>query len=433
MYESREQQRAAIVPFFREGLARGERCLYIADDRTVDEVKAYLADAGIDIEDATERGAFTIATKRNTYFKDGAFDPVAMIDLLGETVEDTIKRGFSGLRGSGEMTWALGDAQGCDRAIEYEALLNDFFPGKPFVALCQYNATRFAPGILLDVLRTHHYAVLGNEVCPNLYFEPREMVLGESSDAAKLAWRTAQLKRARDAVDALEYAIRARESFFAVAGHELRTPLTVLRLRLEQTARDLARGENASAERATETALAQVDHLSTLATRFADVTQLASGHLALNRSRVDLSRLIRDLVRKHQTAAGKAECPLLLDVQDRVVGVWDELRVDQLVGTLLSNALKFGRGKPVRVRLHATADNAVITVQDNGIGIAPADQRRIFGPFQRAVSENHYSGFGVGLWMVQQIAEAHGGMVLLRSAPQQGATFTITLPRSLPS
>src|SRR5687767_4089114 len=83
MYETREQQRAATVPFFKEGLARGERCLYIADDRSVDEVQSYLAAAGIPVRQALASGALTVLTKRETYLKDGHFEARRMIELLG--------------------------------------------------------------------------------------------------------------------------------------------------------------------------------------------------------------------------------------------------------------------------------------------------------------------------------------------------------------
>src|SRR5689334_18854540 len=87
LYQSEEEQRAAMVPFFVEGLTLGERCLYIADDRTVDEVKSSLANAGVDVERELAKGSLTFLTKRESYLKDGAFDPKRMIELLGERVE----------------------------------------------------------------------------------------------------------------------------------------------------------------------------------------------------------------------------------------------------------------------------------------------------------------------------------------------------------
>src|ERR1700733_4976531 len=114
LYETSDDQLAAMVPFFKDGLARNERCLYVADDRTVDEVKAYLSEAGIDVSSEIGAGRLDGLNKGQTYLKDGAFDPDAMIAFLGNTLDETMADGFAGLRGAGEMTWALGSEKGCE-------------------------------------------------------------------------------------------------------------------------------------------------------------------------------------------------------------------------------------------------------------------------------------------------------------------------------
>ncbi len=429
IYETPAEQRAAIVPFFVEGLARGERCLWIADDRSVEEVKAFLFEAGVDVGAEMARGAFLLRTKRETYLQDGAFDPRAMIETLRSTLAETITEGFTGLRGSGEMTWAVGGEPGSDRIIEYEALLNDFFPGKSFVAICQYNRSRFAPGVILDVLRTHHYAVVGELVCPNLYFEPSEMVLGEPTDSSRLEWRLRQLIRAREGVRTLEEGIRAREEFFAVAGHELRTPLSALQLQLEVALAGLEQRDGDAPEiTRVHAALGQTRRLIELAERLLDVTQLHAAGLELTRRRTDLATLVREQLERTRAAADGARCIVNLDHAPAVEGEWDRRRIEQVVGILLSNAFKYGAGRPVRVTVGLQGKLAVLIVEDEGIGIAPADQGRIFGPFQRAVSTDHYSGFGVGLWTARQIVEAHGGTIQVESEPGSGATFRVYLP-----
>src|SRR6185312_11439403 len=105
---------------------------------------------------------------------------------------------------------------------------------------------------------------------------------------------------------------------------------------------------------------------------------------------------------------------------------------DQIVTNLLSNAIKYGRGQPITIAIDARADRAMLSVADRGIGIGEEDQARIFERFERAVSVRHYGGFGLGLWIVRQIVQALGGTIEVESAPGQGATFTVTLPRSGP-
>lgn len=210
VYESTEEQLAAVVPYVKSGLARGERCVYIADDRAVEEIELALAQAGVDLARERRRGALIILTKRDAYLRSGAFDPEAMIALLREMIERSLEDGFAGLCITGEMTWALGPEAGNERLIEYESLLNGFLPGTRARAVCQYNRRLFPPAITRDVLRTHPVAVVGGLVCPNVFYEPPDMLLGRRSIAEEVTWRIEQLKAARATARALERAEEAQ-------------------------------------------------------------------------------------------------------------------------------------------------------------------------------------------------------------------------------
>jgi signal transduction histidine kinase len=427
LYETPAEQQAALAPFFAEGLARGERCLWIVDDRA-DEAKSLLHTAGIDVAAEIARGALVIQTKRETYLKGGAFDPHGMMTMLADFLKETKAAGFCGLRSSGEMNWTLGDDVGFDRVIEYEGLLNDFFPGKPWMAVCQYHRAGFAPNVVMDVvLRTHPFAILGEFVCPNLYYEPSRMVSGRSSDAERLDWRLMQLRRARESALTLEQAIHAREAFFSVASHELRTPLAALQLQLDLVARELAGEHQTRAVKRTQNALEQLGRLKELTDHLLDVTQLHERNLALSREPCDLADIVRAVAGRLAALSERAGCSVKLSLE-ATPGHWDRARIERVATNLLTNAFKFGAGEAVEVTVAPQAQTAVLTVRDQGIGIPIEDQPRIFGPFQRAVSEHHYSGFGTGLWVVQQIVEAHGGTVGVDSAPAQGAAFTVRLP-----
>ena len=93
------------------------------------------------------------------------------------------------------------------------------------------------------------------------------------------------------------------------------------------------------------------------------------------------------------------------------MGHWDRLRLEQVMSHLLSNALKYGQGQPITIEGRVAGGQALLTVEDHGIGIAPADQERVFGRFERAVPSRHYGGFGLGLFITRQVVEALGGMI----------------------
>src|SRR5262249_233422 len=121
-------------------------------------------------------------------------------------------------------------------------------------------------------------------------------------------------------------------------------------------------------------------------------------------------------------------CAVELHLGEHVAGSWDRARIEQVVNNLLSNAAKYGAGKPIRIDVTRDDVNAILAVKDRGIGIDKKDHERIFHRFERAVSTANYGGFGLGLWITQEITGAHGGTIEVDSAPGAGATFTVKLP-----
>ncbi len=100
-----------------------------------------------------------------------------------------------------------------------------------------------------------------------------------------------------------------------------------------------------------------------------------------------------------------------------------------MITNFLSNAIKYGAGKPIQIRVSATKAVATLEIEDHGIGISPDDQQRLFERFARVVSPEHYGGFGLGLWIVKLLVEAMGGKVAVRSAVGTGSVFSAELPR----
>ena len=129
-----------------------------------------------------------------------------MIDFIRQAETEALADGFCGLRLTGEPTWSFGPEPGCNRLIEYEALLNHLPTNSRSVILCQYQHSRFGVPCIHDILRTHPVAILGDQVCPNSYYESPEMVLIGDQEvstsevkAKRVDWWISQLIRRRRA------------------------------------------------------------------------------------------------------------------------------------------------------------------------------------------------------------------------------------------
>ena len=229
----------------------------------------------------------------------------------------------------------------------------------------------------------------------------------------------------------LQEKLRQRDEFLSVASHELRTPVSALRLQIDGLLRlgtrdvDLSMEERARRFQRMQDAVVKLEQLIT---RLLDVSRLRAGGPQLDPRPFDLAEAVRetcDRMAKTVSATGSS-----LDVDtEPTPGSWDRGGIDQILVNLLSNAAKYGAGKPIRVKVSGDEARACIVVQDEGIGVAEEDQKRIFQRFERAVSTRSYGGFGLGLWIASEIARASGGGIEVASRPGAGATFTVTLPR----
>jgi len=258
-------------------------------------------------------------------------------------------------------------------------------------------------------------------------------VAERDDDGLVVGWiaTAADIDDQKKAEDLLREAVVLRDDFLSVASHELRTPLTALKLEVANLLR-LARLDGGS-ERAR--LIAKVQKIDAQATRLRgliddllDVSRLAAGQLDLDVAPVDLAGLTCEVGARYTSEAARVGSTLTVEATEAAIGHWDRDRLEQVVSNLISNAVKYGDGKPIDVTVRAEGGHAELTVRDHGLGIAPQDQERIFGRFERAASSGNYGGIGLGLWTVKQIVWVFGGVVSVESAPGAGSVFTVELP-----
>ncbi len=280
-------------------------------------------------------------------------------------------------------------------------------------------------------------ALLAGSVIPSRRYGKYELrIFEELADRAGFAIENARLySEAREAV-------QTRDEFLSIASHELRTPLTSLSLQLQVFTRELKKGKSPEPGfvtvpvRAIEIAAkcqAQGEKLRVLLDDLLDITRIRLGRLKLVKEPVELSSVVREAVDRFKLEAAQKGSSITIENLSSVTGNWDQMRIDQVVTNLISNAVKYGCGKPIVVSLKQSdiSGRAVITVRDHGIGISPEMKDRVFERFERAdVESRKIPGLGLGLYISRQIVEAHGGLIRVESEEGKGSTFIVEIPLS---
>jgi len=174
----------------------------------------------------------------------------------------------------------------------------------------------------------------------------------------------------------------------------------------------------------------QCGRLVQLIERLLDVSRIQLGRLHLDPKPVGLMTLLRRVAEEHQAAIPDHPIVTLLP-EGEVIGRWDEMRLQQVLSNLLSNAAKYGpEDSPIELSAHVDTEHTVISVRDQGVGIDPDKLPHVFDRFYRTpkASQSQVEGLGLGLFVAREIVLAHGGAIWAESAPGQGSTFYVRLP-----
>lgn len=229
--------------------------------------------------------------------------------------------------------------------------------------------------------------------------------------------------------------IYARDEFLSIASHELKTPITPLSLQMQSF---IALIENDTfdsvprekIQRMLKNSYAQVGRLTRLIDELLDVSRITAGRLGLHLEQMNLAELVQSTVDGFSAEIKASECTLKLDIDETASGMWDKFRLEQVFVNLLTNALKYGAGKPIEISISSDNNIVKLSIKDHGIGIAKEDQRRIFDRFERAVSLQQFGGLGLGLYIASEIIKLHHGKLSVESESNAGAEFTVELPRA---
>jgi signal transduction histidine kinase len=458
------EQLAALLPYLRQGLENGERCIYVADDLTVHDLQSALQAYGIDEAGEVERGALFLWTRKE-WRPDGGLDSLEKADELRNTVHAALAAGFTGVRFAIEMTWTLDPDVDVERLRHWEATINSLLTADPPVRMiCQYSCSRLSLSVLEAALATHPLAILGHEVCPNLYYEAPLLLDGATeypaADASRLDWMLSRLRWARTFEAEREQRIRAeaalyeaeisrqkaeelhriaeessaklrqanavKDEFLGLVSHELRTPITIIQGNSHVLLKVLTLSGEYHA--ALDDIRTEAERLNRLVNNLLVLAKLESGQdLEVEPILIVpiLERVLSEHRRKHETHQ--------INLRHLVTGqpnMGNEVYVEQILVNLISNAEKYSPpGSEIEVVLSTEERWRVVRVLDRGIGLDGANPEDLFDAFYRSDTASQISaGLGVGLAVCKRLVEAQGGQIWAKPREGGGSEFGFTLP-----
>ena len=150
----------ALSPYIAEGLRKEERCFCVQQPHIAKRLEHDLRFIGVDFDKAVKSGALEFHRIEDAYLPGGIFEPQKMMDLLTNTIEDSVKKGFSGFRSAGDLSWAADGPDECRQLLGYEKMVEECFPGKPATGMCQYPIESFSPQVLDRVWRLHRQMMI---------------------------------------------------------------------------------------------------------------------------------------------------------------------------------------------------------------------------------------------------------------------------------
>lgn len=444
-YEDERFLCEAVALFAGTGLRHGEAVIIIAAAPHRAAFKRRLVEKGFDIKTAKTKGQLTMLDAAETlaqFVVNGVPNAEKFMHIIGSLIEQKGER-YPAIRAYGEMVdllWAEGNLHG---TIQLEELWNDFARANSFTLLCGYEMNNFNQQshgkAFHKVCHTHSHVIPAEGFLKLEDTESQRRMIASLQQQAK-ALQT-EIAERKEIEKALQETLHMRDEFLSIASHELKTPLASLRLQIQILQRAMAGGFGPNiiekVNRAIENSDYQSKRLGKLIDQLLDLTHIRLGRLNLEPVQVDLVELTQDVI-------SRLEDETILDEQTEhaasitilangpILGQWDQGLIEQVIANLLTNAVKYGEGKPIEVHLalDEARERARLTVRDHGIGIRLEDQARIFKRFERASSANHYAGLGLGLYIVRQIVNAHGGTIGLQSRPNEGSAFMVELPRN---
>ncbi|MGM0501015.1 MAG: MEDS domain-containing protein [Bacillota bacterium] len=453
LYENHKEWKTAVIKFLQTGLRQNDKCLYISGAHTGKNIKKYLKEVEIDVEAKIESGQLILLAKETSYARSQEFIPQEMVDFLKNESKQAVKQGYDSLRVTGEISWALDYERGEEKIIEYEIKLNQsLFHKYPVTALCRYHLDKFKPAMIKNVIKTHPYIVLDNQIHANPYYiEPEHFNLEQEevkqwlkniSDYTNLKGRfQTVIKRNKEQ---LKQKNEELEQLLYITSHDLRSPLINIHgfsQEIKDSFREVKELINSSDNNGqekldyylTEELPEAIDYITHSAEK---IDKLLQGLLKLsrininsiNKEIVDVNNLVAQIRDNFEYQLQNSGIQLKVDDLPPCYAARDHL--NRVFSNLLENAIKYLKSDTkgeISITAWRLKTRVVYAVRDNGMGIAVKDHDKVFKLFRRVNANSNISGEGIGLALIKKIIALHQGKVWLEAKEGQGSTFFFSI------
>lgn len=291
-----------------------------------------------------------------------------------------------------------------------------------------YRATFVKSLAMVPIRKVAPIGSIGNYWKDVRNVTPQEIRLLELlANATSVAFENAKL------FTSLQRQIKLRDEFISMASHELKTPMTPLLIQNYLLERKVTGNSSLDSDqlkkevvRHVDASTKQITEVVSLVDNMLDASRLRLGRFSYD-FKDDVS-LVDAVVSVVDQFRASTKVSITIDIDPSIKGFWDRGRIEQIFRNLVSNAIRYGDSKPIEIYAKLLGDRVLISVKDYGIGIARADQERIFERFERAASSRSYGGMGLGLYIVRELVRAHGGSISISSEPGSGSLFEVNLP-----
>jgi signal transduction histidine kinase len=436
----------SVAQFLALGLTAGEPVCVVATAEHRAAFAARLTRRGLDLDEARARGQLVWLDARDTLarFMVGDMPDWTLFSaFFGAVIDESRRRDpMACVRTYGEMVDLLWRAGNKQAALRLEAMWNEFSASHSLSLLCAYVMGNFYRSgdaeSFRDVCRAHGQVLPteGERRVSEPASERREIselqqharsLENEIKHRKELegALREA-LIREKQAREEAERSVRYNEMFAGMLGHDLRNPLSAITTGANYIARlNVSQKSTKAASRI----LTSAERMARMIDQLLDFTRIrVGGGLSLTPVRFDLEELLCKV--KDELEAANPERSIVVDVEGNAVGEWDHDRLLQVFSNLVGNALHHGRhDHAVKVRCNGRSAKHVNVTVHNGGPVPPEVLPVLFEPFRGNARYQRTRGLGLGLFITQQIVNAHGGTIDVTSDETTGTTFRLHLPR----